>query len=273
MSARPRRVATGRATCVRRGVGFVVAVAVLMAGAIACEPAELNEWLAANGKPTLVEPELSRSAAAITEFWAGVKRDVDHRNAFTVTLTGVDAARLGLSWRPGCPLAPTELRLITVSYWGYDNAAHTGELIVNRTISLQTIAALREMWNAKFPIKQMVTAEKFVGPEDFRPDGTFIETNEPDVDNNTSSFFCRAATGNNNWSQHAFGLAIDINPIENPYIKGSTVVPPNGVRDPARPGTITAGSVPVAAMKRAGLIWGGTWTSLKDYMHFSKSGR
>ena len=252
-----------------------LALAALAIGllAAACTPTELNKWLADNNKPTLTEPELSRSAAAITKFWDQVRRDVEHRNAFVGTITPVSAERLGLSWRPGCPVGPADLRLLTLSYWGYDGAGHTGELVVNVSIAAKVVTAFRELWDARFPINQMTTAEKFVGPEDFRPDGTLIESDEPDHDNNTSSFFCRAATGNSNWSQHAFGLAIDLNPVENPYIKGSRVVPPNGVRDPARAGTIVASSVPVAAFRRAGLIWGGTWTSLKDYMHFSKSGR
>jgi len=253
----------------RRLILAVVAIALL---ATACDAASLNRWLAQRGKPTLSEPELSRVVAAIT----AAEQEQARRASFQATVSEVTAERLGLTWRPGCPVAPADLRLITVSFWGMDNAAHTGEMILNKSITLQVIRALRELWDAKFPIQRMETADKFVSPSDFRPDGSFIESYGPDLVNDTSSFFCRPATGSSvNWSQHAYGLAIDLNPVQNPYIKGTQVIPPNGTtaRNAAVPGTITKGSLPVAAMKRAGLIWGGTWSSLKDYMHFSKSGR
>lgn len=238
----------------------------------ACDAAAFNRWLVERGKPAMTEPELTKVVALIT----AAENENTRKASFTATLVGVDEARLGLSWRPGCPVGPGDLRLITVSYWGFDNAGHTGELIVHRTIALQTIKAFRELWDAKFAINRMDTAEKFASPSDFRPDGSFIETHGPDLVNDTSAFFCRPATGaSSGWSQHSYGTAIDINPVQNPYVKGATVIPENGVtaRNAGAPGTITKGSLPVAAMKRAGLIWGGTWSSLKDYMHFSKTGR
>ncbi|MFN8051271.1 MAG: M15 family metallopeptidase [Acidimicrobiales bacterium] len=250
---------------------------VLLAGAVllsltavSCEPAALNRWLVDHGRPQLREPELSKVAAALT----AVENEIARKASFVGRVESVDAARLGLSWRPGCPVAPSDLRILTLSYWGIDGAGHTGELIVHRSISLQMVVVFRELWNAKFPIHQMRTAEQFVDASDFRPDGSFIETDEPDHDDNTSAFFCRPATGATSWSQHSYGLAVDINPVENPYVKGGRMVPPNGLpgRDAARPGTITASSLPVAAMKRAGMVWGGTWKSLKDYMHFSRNG-
>ena len=143
---------------------------------------------------------------------------------------------------------------------------------MHRNIALQTIRAFQELWGAEFPINRMDTAEKFASPTDFRPDGSFIETHGPDLVNDTSAFFCRPTTGSSSgWSQHSYGTAIDINPVQNPYIKGATVIPENGTtaRNASVPGTIVKGSLPVAAMKRAGLVWGGTWSSLKDYMHFS----
>lgn len=256
----------------RRRFLIVLTTAALFAGVAGCDAAAFNRWLVERGKPAMTEPELSKVVALIT----AAENENTRKASFTATLVGVDAARLGLSWRPGCPVGPADLRLITVSYWGFDNAGHTGELIVHRNIALQTIRAFRELWDARFPINRMDTAEKFASPTDFRPDGSFIETHGPDLVNDTSAFFCRPTTGSSSgWSQHSYGTAIDINPVQNPYIKGATVIPENGTtaRNASVPGTIVKGSLPVAAMKRAGLVWGGTWSSLKDYMHFSATGR
>jgi hypothetical protein len=251
---------------------ILVTVVALFLGAAGCDAGAFNRWMVEHGKAPLSEPELSRVVALVT----AAEMENTRKASFVGTLVAVDEARLGLSWRPGCPVGPADLRLVTVSFWGFDNAGHTGELVVNKSIALQTIRAFRELWDAKFPINRMDTAEKFASPTDFRPDGSFIETHGPDLVNDTSAFFCRPATGSSSgWSQHSYGTAIDINPVQNPYIKGSLVIPENGstARNGGVPGTITSKSQPVAAMKRAGLIWGGTWSSLKDYMHFSKSGR
>lgn len=256
----PRRV---------RPVALLVALALTLVTAAACEPAQLNRWLIDHGRPPLQEPELSRAAAAIAAWQA----EQHHAAAFEARVEAVTVQRLGLSWRPGCPIDPADLRLLTLSYWGDDARPNTGELIVHRSVSLHVVRAFRELWAARFPIHQMQTAEKFVGPEDFAPDGTFIDRNEPDFDNNTSAFFCRSATGRTAWSEHTFGTAIDINPLVNPYIKGSVVVPPNGVYFADIPGTITRDSIAVTAMRRAGLRWGGDWVTSKDFMHFSVSGR
>jgi hypothetical protein len=161
-----------------------------------------------------------------------------------------------------------------VSFWGFDGVGHTGEIIVAQSIAAKVVTVFRTLWNEKFPINRMDTADKFARPEDFRTDGTFIETHAaPDTVNDTSAFFCRPTTGGSGWSQHSYGTAIDINPVQNPYIKGSTVIPINGTRNAAAPGTIVANGVVDKAFKKAGLKWGGRWKSLKDYMHFSVTGK
>ena len=252
--------------------GAVLVLVVALLAVAGCDAGAFNRWLVAHGKPAMTEPDLSRVVALVT----AAEDEQARRASFSATVSGVDEARLGLSWRPGCPVGPGDLRLVTVSYWGFDDSAHTGELIVHRSIALQTVRAFRELWDAKFPINRMDTAEKFATPGDFRPDGSFIETHAPDLVDDTSAFFCRPSTGSSSgWSQHSYGTAIDINPVQNPYVKGTTVIPPNGstARNASATGTITKGSLPVAAMKRAGLTWGGSWSSLKDYMHFSANGR
>ena len=125
----------------------------------------------------------------------------------------------------------------------------------------------------QFPVNRMETAEKYLTPAMFDSQGHYIEQpNVPDTVDATSAFMCRPVTRGATYSQHSYGLAIDINPVQNPYVKGSLVIPLNGTRSAAAPGTILAGGVVVRAMASAGMTWGGTWSSLKDYMHFSLNG-
>ena len=95
--------------------------------------------------------------------------------------------------------------------------------------------------------------------------------------NNTSAFNCRAVTGGSSWSEHSFGTAIDVNPLVNPYVSGGTVLPPEAApyadRTADAPGMIHVGDVVVETFAGFGWVWGGTWSSPKDYQHFSTSGR
>ncbi len=251
-----------------RRLAALVAVGLLLVALAGCDGASLNQWRVQHGLPALSDPELSQQVDAVNAWLAEVQR----RNSFVGQVASVSVARLGLSWRPGCPVAPSDLRLLTLSYWGFDGTGHVGEMIVNRKIVLQTVAAFHDLWNMKFPINRMDTSDAFLTPADFDANGNYIERNVPDTVDDTSGFMCRPVTAGSTFSQHAYGMAIDINPLQNPEIKGSLVVPINGVHDPSAQGTIVAGPV-VAAMRAHGFIWGGTWTSLKDFMHFSPNGR
>jgi len=88
---------------------------------------------------------------------------------------------------------------------------------------------------------------------------------------------CRPAVGSDNWSAHAYGLAIDVNPFHNPYLKGDLVIPELASaytdREDVRPGMIVAGDVVTEAFADIGWSWGGNWNTLKDWMHFSTTGR
>jgi hypothetical protein len=251
-------------------IATVTTLAVLTAGA--CQPEELDQWLIEHHKPLMAEPQRSQFAAYLTL----VKAELDRRNRFVGNISPVSAERLGLSWRPGCPVGPESLRLLTLSFWGMDNQEHTGELIVHQSIAAQTVGAFKALWDEKFPINRMDTADKFLRPEDFAPGGELKPT-PPAIDrvNDTSAFMCRRTTGATSWSEHSKGLAIDINPVQNPYIKGSTLIPLNGQvpRDPNVPGTMYAGSDQVRAFTSRGLKWGGVWNSIHDYMHFSPTNR
>jgi len=178
----------------------------------------------------------------------------------------VTAKDLYASWRPGCPVPVEQLRAIDVRHFGNDGAVHTGRLIVAADLAAGMVDVLHDLYDARFPIARMEPIDVY-GGDDMRS----IKAN------NTSAFNCRAVTGGSGWSEHAYGRAIDVNPFVNPYVKGSTVLPPEAApyadRSRHDPGMIHADDAVVRAFAARGWSWGGYWSSLKDYQHFSTSGR
>ncbi len=177
------------------------------------------------------------------------------------------AQMTGVSWHPGCPVGLSDLRLITLTYRGFDGRDHNGRLIANRDAATALVAVFRRLYAARFPIRRMEPVDRY-GGDDYRS----IEAD------NTSSFNCRNATGSTRWSNHAYGRAIDVNPIENPYVSGGTTSHPASrpYLDRARHGRGTAyeGGALVEAFRSVGWGWGGTWSgSVRDYQHFSVNGR
>jgi hypothetical protein len=173
----------------------------------------------------------------------------------------------GVSWHHGCPVPPSGLRLLTLSYRGFDRRSHTGQLIVNRSVATRVVSVFSRLYRANFPIRRMRLVDAY-GGSDFRS----IEAD------NTSAFNCRTATGSSSWSNHAYGLAIDVNPIENPYVSasGSTAhraSRPYLNRSRIRRGMAYPGGVLVSAFRSASWGWGGYWSGAKDYQHFSANGR
>ena len=171
----------------------------------------------------------------------------------------------GVSWRRGCPVALRDLRLLTLSHWGFDGRVRTGRLIVHRDAARGMVAVFRDLHAARFPIRRMVPVDAY-GGSDFRS----IEAD------NTSAFNCRYVDGTTRWSNHTYGRAIDVNPIENPYVSGGSTSHAASrlyvSRDRRRPGMAYEGGALVRAFDRIGWGWGGRWTSVKDYQHFSESG-
>jgi D-alanyl-D-alanine carboxypeptidase len=169
------------------------------------------------------------------------------------------------TWRPKCPIPLAQLSYIKMPFWGFDHERHTGEMIVNASVVKDVITVFKELYQAHFPIEKMrVTSLK---EQRAAPTG--------DV-NDTSSFECRHVTLGKTWSQHAYGLAVDINPFQNPYIRGDLVAPELARayrnRSWRRPGMILPGDAVTRAFADIGWGWGGNWTSLKDWMHFSQNG-
>ena len=185
---------------------------------------------------------------------------------FTAAVQPVTAADVRFSYRAGCPVAPTRLRVVRVSYWGFDGRAHAGRLVVNERVTGDVVAVFRRLYAARFPIRRMVPVSAYRGSDDASM-----------AADNTSAFNCRRAVGSatGRWSAHAYGEAIDVNPIENPYVLGR-VLPPAGRRylDRSRAGRgmAVAGGVLVRAFETVGWKWGGRWRRSPDYQHFSTTG-
>ncbi|MBL8931067.1 MAG: M15 family metallopeptidase [Kineosporiaceae bacterium] len=182
---------------------------------------------------------------------------------FTYNVHRVSAAELGASWRSGCPVAPSSLRRIRMTHLGWDGRARTGDLVVHNDIAGPTVVAFRRLYTQRFPIRSMRPISVFGGSDD-----------RSMAADNTSGFNCRKVTGGTGWSRHAFGRAIDLNPVENPYVKGATVLPPAGAayvrRTPARKGMLVAGTLPVTTFTGYGWSWGGNYRSLKDFQHLER---
>jgi D-alanyl-D-alanine carboxypeptidase len=171
----------------------------------------------------------------------------------------------GKSWHRGCPVLLRDLRLLTLNFWGYGGSLRTGRLIVHERQASRIKRVFSKLFYAHFRIRRMKPIDAYDG-DDRRSMNA----------NNTSGFNCRYVSGTARWSQHAYGKAIDINPIQNPYVSGSYVSPTAGApyRDRTKRaiGMIHAGDKVVRAFADAKWGWGGYWTSYKDYMHFSRTG-
>jgi len=170
----------------------------------------------------------------------------------------------GVSWHGGCPVGFADLRLLTVTHWGFDGQVHRGRLVVHRDAAGQVMGAMRTLYRERFPIRRMRLIDAY-GADDRRSMAA----------DNTSAFNCRFVAGTSRWSEHAYGRAIDVNPVENPYVSDSGYVsPPAGApfaeRRPHRRGMV--GARAVRAFAAVGWEWGGNWAWPKDFQHFSAGG-
>jgi len=176
----------------------------------------------------------------------------------------------GNSWRNTCPVSLYNLRYITLNHWNFEGKTVTGEIIVHKDVADDVVFIFEELYQAHYPVRQMHLVSDFKG-NDWK---------SIDADN-TSAFNCRPVTGNKKkWSKHAYGKAIDINPLENPYIsrKGhishkkslkyrKRVHKHNSYADHA---ILLKNDKATLIFKNYGWSWGGDWRSMKDYQHFVK---
>jgi hypothetical protein len=186
---------------------------------------------------------------------------------FGHSVSRVSAAQLPYSWHPGCPVAPSQLRRVRLAYWGFDRRVHTGALIVNADAVGAVQRVFSRLYAARFPLRRMRPIDAYRG----------IDERSLAADN-TAGFNCRyaVAPGPRRWSAHAYGEAIDVNPVENPYLDGRRVHPRAGKayldRSNVRPGMAVPGGLLVRAFAAVGWSWGGRWSASPDYQHFSATG-
>ena len=188
--------------------------------------------------------------------------------AYEATVTPLPApfaARM-TSWRLGCPVGKSDLRMVTLTHWGFDGRVKRGRIVVHRNYAAKVARVFGVLYRERFPVRRLRPVEAY-GSDDDRSMAA----------DNTSAFNCRLVEGSSSWSEHAYGRAIDLNPLENPYVRGGHVSPPAGRRYADRSlrakGMVHDGDAVVRAFAAIGWPWGGHWRSLKDYQHFSATGR
>ena len=242
------------------------AIPLVLAVLVACSdsPADPSETAQPQAQPSTTGPATTSPAPPVTT--AAPPSTSPVVPPFSSVALRVTAADLPSSWRPGCPVAPSELRRLELSYWGFDDRPHAGALVVNAAQADKVIGVFKRLYDKRFPIRRMEPIDVYGGSDEASI-----------AADNTAGFNCRnaVASGPPTWSQHAFGLAIDVNPVENPYILQGEVLPPAGKefvdRRNVRPGMAVRGGELVAAFAEAGWSWGGVWAN-PDYQHFSAAG-
>jgi hypothetical protein len=223
----------------------------------------------------LVRPDRSPSHA-IAPTPAGIPspgRQAAPRFEGGVTRIGpfLQARLVGRNWHPGCPVGVEDLRHVEVSYFDFKGHVRTGPLIVHEMAADDVLWVFRRLFDAGFAIHRIKLPPRYRAP---RPGDYWNSTR-----NRTAAFNCRPATGNpGSLSHHSYGWAIDINPLQNPYVApdGSVLrraAKPYIDRSLHEPGMVHPGDVVVRSFARIGWEWGGDWVTLKDYMHFSLTGR
>jgi hypothetical protein len=224
-----------------------------------------EEALATSPSPTVAAPPAPpRSVTAVDARVTPRTATASAVPAFRWRVARVSAAQLGASWHRGCPVGPSSLRRVNVSYWDFAGHPRTGVLVLNAGVVADTRAAFAALYRMRFPFRSIRPVSDFGASDDASM-----------AADNTSAFNCRlaVASGPPSWSRHAYGKAIDVNPVENPYLFAGRVLPPAGARfvsrSRARPGLIRRGDAAYRAFIAAGYRWGGAFRA-HDYQHFER---
>ena len=235
-------------------------------------PASVDAWLRTHrdrfAEVVVVGGPAAVSGFALSQVEAAVEGPA--RLAFTGSVSPVPdrvrASMTGVSWRAGCPVALDDLALLEVDHVGFDGERHRGRLVVAASVADGVLDAFRALFEAGFPIERVQLVDAY-GADDHRSMAA----------NNTSAFNCRVVPGTTRWSEHAYGTAVDVNPVQNPYVRADVVEPPAGAayldRTDVRLGMIVRPGPVLDAFAALGWSWGGEWSSAKDYQHLSASGR
>jgi hypothetical protein len=223
---------------------------------------------------TAVAPDAASPTPAPVE--AGGARSARTRFAGRISTisAGLEREMVGATWRPGCPVPISGLRLLRFNHVGFDGQVKRGRMVVNADVAQEVLWVFRQLFEARFPMKRVDLAREF--------DESRWEEQPHSRRSVTASFNCRVVVTpdgpGTTFSQHAFGLAIDVNPLQNPYVRSDGWVRnrfarPYIDRSEDLPGMIHDGDVVVRSFAAIGWSWGGRWSGGKDYMHFSRAGR
>ncbi|MDF1616102.1 M15 family metallopeptidase [Petrocella sp. FN5] len=173
----------------------------------------------------------------------------------------MQAAMLGKSYHDNEHIKFSDLRLVKVVYYGFDDLEHQGQLIVHKEIAQKVLDIFEDLHKASFPIEKIELIDIYDGDDNLSM-----------VNNNTSAFNYRVVEGTSKLSNHSYGLAIDINPLVNPYVTKNGVYPVEGTsyvdREVPVKGMIFKNDVCYEAFVSRGFSWGGDWKNSKDYQHF-----
>jgi len=175
----------------------------------------------------------------------------------------------GNSWHKGCPVDVMDLRYLKLTYVDFEGLDQIGELIVHKNIANDIVHVMEALYTMRYPIYKMQLVSDHKGD-----DWQSIEAG------NTSAFNCRKATGSKKWSKHSYGRAIDINPIENPYVSRNGHISHKAsikykkrrhrVDTSADKAVLLKNDEATLIFKKYGFTWGGEWRTIKDYQHFVK---
>ena len=232
---------------------LLVAGTLLVAGCAAAPSDTTPEPAAPRTTPTATVPATPTQSPEPTGFASSSRR-----------LTAAEKASMcGVTWHPGCPVPLTDLRVVRLAFHDFAGRRRTGRLVVHRDVVADVRRVFGQLWDLGFPIRRMRPIEAY-GGDDFAS----IEAD------NTSAFNCRPKTGSSTtWSHHAYGRAIDLDPLENPYVLHGRTTHDGSVpyldRSTARPGVLREGDPVVAAFDAIGWYWGGRWHDPVDHQHFS----
>lgn len=162
----------------------------------------------------------------------------------------------GKSFPKHCTIKRSDLRYLHVLHINKEGKAQVGEMVCNKAISADLIDIFRQLYDARYPIERMVLIDEY-GADDERSMAA----------NNTTCFNFRLVTGSRTKvSKHGLGMAVDLNPFDNPYVKDKVIKPHGAKKQP----DITRSSLPYRLFTQHGFRWGGNWKTLKDYQHFEK---
>lgn len=174
---------------------------------------------------------------------------IDSKMTFEESVAGIELPREILN----------QLELVNVQYYSFDGKMHQGQVLINKKVKKDVVEIFEVIKEIKFPIAKAIPISRYNWDDE-----------RVMLDNNSSAFNYRNIKGTRIKSYHLYGLAIDINPMQNPHIKRGKVYPENATYNPETLGTFTKDNLIVKEFIKRGWSWGGNWKSSKDYQHFEK---